>query len=559
MMKPILLRAALGASLIVVLNLQPLAVLGQGTAFTYQGRLEAGGVAASGSYDFRFRLASDALGNTYVGSPVLTNAVPVNSGLFVVALDFGDVFNGADYWLQVEVRTNGATGYALLSPLQRLLPAPYAQRAANAARLEGQDLAFVRNADNLNAGTVSDERIPAGVTRDSEVMGIVLANDGTGSGLNADMVDGQHSSAFVQTVGASSITGTSVSNPLLTITQSGSKSGLVSSTVSTSPGEAGVVGRAGTAGPSINSVAGVLGTSSSARGVIGSSTSSNGVFGYSSSAAGIKGESQNSTGVEGFSFRTSGTAYGVRGESLSSNGGAGVYGESSYVGVWGESAGRWGVYGRTTGTSNSYGIYGAAGAGTGNYAGYFSGNVSVVGVLSKGGGSFKIDHPLDPENKFLSHSFVESPDMMNVYNGNATLDDRGEAWVQLPAYFEALNRDFRYQLTALGAPAPNLHIAEPVRNNRFKIGGGASGLQVSWQVTGIRQDPFANANRIVVEEPKPVEERGTYLHAEAYDVQEQARTSPRRSAGHLRDPRSVGAPAGSGSSPPGRPASAAPR
>lgn len=427
LMKQVLLRAALGASVIVVLNLQPSAVLGQGTAFTYQGRLEASGVPASGSYDFRFRLASDALGNTYVGSPVLTNAVPVNSGLFVVALDFGNVFDGADYWLQVEVRTNGATGYALLNPLQRLLPAPYAQHAANAARIEGQDLAFVRNADNLNAGTVSDARIPAGVTRDSEVMGIVRANDGTGSDLDADTVDGQHSSAFVQTVGVSSITGTSVSSPLLTITQSGSKSGLVSSTASTSPGEAGVVGRAGTAGPSMNSVAGVLGTSTWARGVIGSSANSNGVFGYSSTATGIKGESLNGTGVEGLSHRTSGTAYGVRGESVSSTGGAGVYGESSYVGVWGESAGRWGLYGRTTGASNSYGIYTTASLGTGNYAGFFNGDVRVTGTLSKGGGSFKIDHPLDPENKFLSHSFVESPDMMNVYNGNTTLDDRGEA------------------------------------------------------------------------------------------------------------------------------------
>lgn len=535
-MKQNILGAMLGASLTVILNLQPSPACGQGTAFTYQGRLDAGGAAASGSYDFRFRLSSDPLGNAYVGSPVLTNAVPVSNGLFVVALDFGDIFTGADYWLQVEVKTNGAAGYTMLSPLHRLLPAPYAQHAANAGRLEGQDLAFVRNADNLNAGTVADARIPAGITRDSEVMGLVLAGDGTGSGLDADMLDGQHSTAFVRTFGVSTITGASSYYPLLTVTQTGSESGLLASTTSTSPGKAGVVGQAGTAGPLINSVAGVFGTSSSARGVIGSSTSSNGVFGYSTSATGVKGESRSSTGVEGMSYRVSGTSFGVRGENLSTNGGAGVYGESSYVGVWGESSGRWGVYARSSGSSNAYGIYGTVAAGSGNYAGYFVGNVHVNGTLSKGAGSFKIDHPLDPEHKFLSHSFVESPDMMNVYNGNVTLNARGEAWVELPAYFEALNRDFRYQLTPIGAPAPNLHIAEPVQNNRFKIAGGVSGLQVSWQVTGIRHDPFALANPIVVEELKPLDERGSYLHPEAYDAREPGRKTPRKPAAHLRDP-----------------------
>jgi len=260
------------------------------------------------------------------------------------------------------------------------------------------------------------------------------------------------------------------------------------------------------------------------------------VFGYSSSGIAIKGESLNSTAIEAISYDPSGIAYGLKGQNSSTNGGAGVYGESRRVGVWGESTGRWGVYARSTGVSNSYGIFSTTAAGSGNYAGYFSGNVQVTGTLSKGSGSFKIDHPLDPENKFLSHSFVESPDMMNIYNGIVLLNDDGQAWVQLPDYFEALNRDFRYQLTPIGAPAPNLHIAEPVRNNRFKIAGGVSDLQVSWQVTGIRHDPFANANRIIVEEPKPAEERGTYLHPEAYDAHEPGRKSPRRAAAHLRDP-----------------------
>ncbi len=166
--------------------------------------------------------------------------------------------------------------------------------------------------------------------------------------------------------------------------------------------------------------------------------------------------------------------------------------------------------------ANAYGIYAYAGSATNNYAGYFSGNVNVTGTLSKGGGSFKIDHPLDPENKYLQHSFVESPDMMNIYNGNAALDSRGEAEIELPKWFEELNRDFRYQLTAIGAPGPNLYVAEEVRGNRFRIAGGEPGMKVSWQVTGIRKDRWAEANRIQVEVEKRPEERGKYLHPDVY-------------------------------------------
>jgi hypothetical protein len=91
------------------------------------------------------------------------------------------------------------------------------------------------------------------------------------------------------------------------------------------------------------------------------------------------------------------------------------------------------------------GIVGTGGVGRfSGQAGFFQGDVIVTGLLAEGAGSFKIDHPLDPANKFLSHSFVESPDMMNVYNGIAVLNDQGEAWVVMPSWFEALNRDFRY-------------------------------------------------------------------------------------------------------------------
>ncbi len=105
--------------------------------------------------------------------------------------------------------------------------------------------------------------------------------------------------------------------------------------------------------------------------------------------------------------------------------------------------------------------------------------------------------------------------MMNVYNGNVTLDADGAAVVTLPEWFEALNRDFRYQLTPIGGPGPDLHVAQEITGNHFKIAGGRPSLIVSWQVTGIRHDPFAEAYRIPVEQNKSAEERGTYLHPEA--------------------------------------------
>jgi hypothetical protein len=123
--------------------------------------------------------------------------------------------------------------------------------------------------------------------------------------------------------------------------------------------------------------------------------------------------------------------------------------------------------------------------------------------------------------------------MKNVYDGIVVLDHKGKAEIDLPDWFGALNKDFRYQLTAIGAPGPNLYIAEEIsdgvttnysnsisnnnnNNSHFKIAGGTSGMKVSWQVTGIRKDPWANAHRIQVEEDKPDKERGYYLHPDLY-------------------------------------------
>ncbi len=280
-------------------------------------------------------------------------------------------------------------------------------------------------------------------------------------------------------------------------------------------------GSGGSGGPAIRALAGggtdakldglgVLHGAGEFCGTIGvvamASGSGYGVYGSSQSSTGIYGSSVSGDGVYG----SSDSAYGVCGASAS---GYGVYGSSdSEAGVFGESESGYGVSGYC---SSGDGVLGSSDSGYGVYcngkAGV-SGNLHVVGTLSKGGGSFKIDHPLDPANKFLYHSFVESPDMKNVYDGVVTLDSKGEAAVTLPDWFEALNRDTRVQLTAVGQAAPDLHVRTKVQNGAFSIAGGKAGQEVYWQLTGIRKDAWADAHRIPVEEEKPAAERGLYLH-----------------------------------------------
>jgi len=152
----------------------------------------------------------------------------------------------------------------------------------------------------------------------------------------------------------------------------------------------------------------------------------------------------------------------------------------------------------------------------------FTGNLNITGTLSKGSGTFKIDHPLDPANKYLYHSFVESPDMMNIYNGNIITDESGLATVTMPDWFEALNQDFRYQLTVIGQFAQAI-VSSEISHNQFTIRTDKPNVKVSWQVTGIRHDAYANAHRVQVEEEKPTQDKGHYLHPELFGAgQEQA-------------------------------------
>jgi hypothetical protein len=194
-----------------------------------------------------------------------------------------------------------------------------------------------------------------------------------------------------------------------------------------------------------------------------------------------------------------------------------AYGGNFYASRAAGSTGmNFGVFGSAQSSGGpNYGVYGSATGGTENLAGYFEGDLATSGTLSKAGGSFKIDHPLDPENKYLQHSFVESPDMKNIYDGNVITNSNGDAVVSLPSYFSALNQDFRYQLTVIGQFAQAI-VSQKIDGNQFSIKTDKPNVEVSWQVTGIRKDAWAEKNRIQVEVDKKPGEEGKYLHPEAF-------------------------------------------
>jgi hypothetical protein len=144
--------------------------------------------------------------------------------------------------------------------------------------------------------------------------------------------------------------------------------------------------------------------------------------------------------------------------------------------------------------------------------------LEVVGTITGTVKNFTIDHPLDPANKILRHTSIESPDALDVYSGNIVTDASGKAVVNLPSYFEALNIDYRYQLTVIGAFAQAI-ISKEIVNNKFEIATSQPNVKVSWQVQGVRNDPYMkNTYDLKVEDDKPASIKGKYFHPESYGL-----------------------------------------
>lgn len=213
--------------------------------------------------------------------------------------------------------------------------------------------------------------------------------------------------------------------------------------------------------------------------------------------------------------------YGINTATIGTGDGPGVYGLGT-TGVYGQTAdgSGFGVYGEnisTNGTTNNIGVAGwgwvgvyGVDDGTG-IAIFADGELGASGTKS-----FVIDHPFDPENKMLKHFCAESPEVLNIYRGNITLNEQGEAVIDLPEYFSEININFSYYLTPIGGAAPNLHVKEEVRGNSFIIAGGTENLKVSWVLYAERNDKYiqANPDSKLVEVDK--REKGTYIRPELF-------------------------------------------
>lgn len=207
-------------------------------------------------------------------------------------------------------------------------------------------------------------------------------------------------------------------------------------------------------------------------------------------------DSTNGTAILGQARASSGAAIGVRGLS-SSPIGYGVYGDNSSA------------------SGVTFGVYGSVGANGSGYGVYSNGRMAVSGTKS-----FQIDHPLDPEHMILNHYCTEGPEPLNAYSGNAQTDSRGYATVQLPSYFESINRDFRYQLSVIDtSDSADFVLAKVVRkiaDNQFTIRTSSPNIEVSWRIEATRNDRFVQQYGAPVEVEKTQSQIGSYIAPDLY-------------------------------------------
>jgi hypothetical protein len=481
----------------------------------YQGRLtDDTGQPITGTKNLKFKIYGSQFGDDSLWSSGM-RSVDIEDGLFNYQLGLhvalpSDLFTGNNYrYLGITVETD-----AEITPRIQFITAPYAMHAAVADQaatdadwtISGDDI--YHETGNVGIGnTAPTERLVVG--KDLGGTGyeyIVVGNDEADRGSGIKMgEDGTHHATIIWGNNDNEL-------DISTRNGGGYKTGL-----SLKDGYAGIGTYATTeAALTINKqFSGVnwrYGINCTATNP-DDGTFIVGMFGTGTAT----GTGTVSYGVYGQGFSEYGSRYGVYGLGTDPNGSSSTEG-NSYGGYFKGSSNElaYGVYAMGVSSSSRIGVYGASGSGsTTNYGVYSYGNLLVTGSISKAGGGYKIDHPLDPENMYLQHSDVSSPEMKDVYDGVVTLDADGTAIVELPSYFESLNRDFRYQLTCVGGYAP-VYIANKIINNRFEIAGGTPGLEVCWQVTGIRDDAFAKAKSMQVEIPKDADERGLYQNPELF-------------------------------------------
>ena len=497
----------------------------------YQGVLidPGSGERLSGTYTMTFSIYAEETGGIALWTE--TQNVIAQNGLFNVLLGSVtdipfDLFDGSARYLGVKVGDD-----AEMTPRKQLVSVVYAFKSRNTDKFSGLDTSdFVKLGQENSVSTkmiqnaaITNSKIANNAVTISKISPrIVSSIDGVvHDGADIDLVAGDNITIIPDdannkiTISATAGAGDNLGNHTATqnvtmgnhrISRDGGNDGIYFS----SNGDVNIGDMI-----DLNILLGNLSLIRSEMTFYGEDESES-YFGYgvstSSTVSGTEGYIGKQAGVYGKNWE------GVDTEGYIASANYGVYGENSGIkGYLGGTYGAYGEFGENYGYLGgiSTGVYGKQGSDPGDKAGYFDGDVHVTGTLSKAAGAFLIDHPLDPANKYLAHSFVESPDMKNIYDGVVTLDENGEAVVNLPDWFGALNKDFRYQLTCIGGFA-QVYIKQEIQNNSFKIAGGKSNMKVSWLVTGIRKDPYANAHRVQVEQEKQGSKKGKYLHPTEY-------------------------------------------
>lgn len=477
-------------------------------------------------------------------------------GLFTLKIGQGVVANGTfntinwgsnSHYLKVEMDETGGTAYQDMGTVQ-LLSVPYALHAASVDNADDADadpnnelqsLSITGNSLSISNGNTIT--LPSGGNGSAQTISkigntITLSNGGGSIILNDDIANNELQSLSLTGSTLSISNGNSVTLP-----SGGSLDNAydfggpgAGRMITADAGEvtitANIANSTALRVENTNTGVGLISNTTNAANTFSpiqanTNSSSNivaGIIGNTTGAAwGVAGQADANSNAEaavyGSNLRTVG-GHGVLGVGF--NGSVGQTGQSTGFGVYGENFDNVAPLGNGIGVGGKgfYGVLGEdryLGAQNGAYGVYSNGNLGATGTKT-----FRIDHPQDPDNKFLRHFSIESNEVLNVYRGTATFDVDGNAIVQLPDYFSAINRNVSYQLTPIGAYMP-LYIKEKASsNNQFVISGGTAGKEVSWSVYAERNDLYLQQNpqQRTVEIEKRAHEKGRYLIPSLYNA-----------------------------------------
>ncbi|MFO0838573.1 MAG: hypothetical protein U1D55_08580 [Phycisphaerae bacterium] len=467
----------------------------QSTAFTYQGELRQAGQPVNSSVDMRCRLYDAPASGTQVGPEVVRSAVSVANGVFSEPIDFGGgaYSTSSGRWLEIDIRSPAGSGnFVTLGPRQPLTPTPF---ALSTRGMEVDASGNVTIGPAEFASSTSAAGCAFTITNNSAGNAICGYSTPT-SGTNF-AIYGTTASTAGNGVYGEAIAGTGTATGVTGISYATSGMGVFGrSGAFTGPAYGGFFDTFSSSGTAVYGLANSLSGTTYGGYFAAFSPAGYGLYAYNTAstgtAPGVYGRSDSAVGI------------GVSGYSPLSTGVVGVSDGSGGIGVYG---------GANAGASVNYGIYGSTSSFVSGYGVYSNGRFGASGTKS-----FRIDHPIDPANKYLNHYCAEGPEPLNVYSGAVTTDKDGEAWVELPSYYAEINRDPRYTLTVLDeADFALARVARKIQDNRFLIKTSRPNVEVSWEVKGVRNDRWVQRYGVPVEVEKVGVERGTYQHPELYD------------------------------------------